>query len=107
MKKESESVWQERVAAWRASGQTQKAFCEGKSYSRYSISDWARKFARRDNFGSSPRKVILTEVVRALERKPAEVFAIVAQRGSLRVTLDARSEPGHLGNVFRALDALP
>jgi hypothetical protein len=107
MKKESESVWLERVAAWRASGQTQKAFCEGKSYSRYSISDWARKFARRENPESLPRKVILTEVVRTMERKPAEAFAIVVERNSLRVTLDSRSEPGHLSNVLRALDALP
>ena len=99
-------MWLERVAAWRASGQTQKAFCEGKNYSRYSISDWARKFARRETPESSPRKVILTKVVRAQKRAPAEVFAVVVERGSFRVTLDARSEPDHLANVFRALDSL-
>jgi hypothetical protein len=42
-----------------------------------------------------------------MERKPAEAFAIVVERNSLRVTLDSRSEPGHLSNVLRALDALP
>lgn len=43
-----EQRWREHVAAWRASGQTQQAFCSAHGLSVSSLSRWKGKLAQRD-----------------------------------------------------------
>jgi hypothetical protein len=45
---EWERVWRERIAAWRASGQTQKSFCQAHGVSASSLSRWKIRLAKRD-----------------------------------------------------------
>lgn len=42
---EQEKAWQERVAAWRASGLSQRAFALEHGFSQKQISYWSRRLA--------------------------------------------------------------
>jgi hypothetical protein len=43
-----ERQWRERIEVWRASGQTQRAFCKTHGISPTSFSHWKVKLARRE-----------------------------------------------------------
>lgn len=49
-----ERRWRERMAAWRESGLTQKAFCQAHGLSVSSFSHWKSKLAKRDAGRLSP-----------------------------------------------------
>lgn len=42
---ERESLWEERVAQWRKSGQSQRAFAEIQGYPQRQLNYWARRLA--------------------------------------------------------------
>ena len=43
-----EQLWQERIAAWRASGQSVRSFCAARQLSEASFYFWRRELARRE-----------------------------------------------------------
>jgi hypothetical protein len=49
-----EQYWQAQVEAWRASGQTQQAFCRANDLNYPRFGYWLRKFRRQG--GSEPRR---------------------------------------------------
>lgn len=46
-----EQRWRERIAGWRASGQTQQEYCRSHGISVSSFSHWKSKLARRESGG--------------------------------------------------------
>jgi hypothetical protein len=47
-KYEREALWQERVAQWRESGQSQRAFAKNQGYAQRQLNYWARRLAAVD-----------------------------------------------------------
>jgi hypothetical protein len=45
---EREALWQERVAQWRQSGQSQRAFAVNQGYPQRQLNYWARRLAAVD-----------------------------------------------------------
>src|SRR5919205_1017738 len=45
---DTETKWATRVAEWRASGQTAKAFCEGKEFAEGGLRYWSSRLNRRE-----------------------------------------------------------
>jgi hypothetical protein len=42
---EREVLWKERVAQWRESGQSQRAFAKNQGYAQRQLNYWARRLA--------------------------------------------------------------
>lgn len=60
------SEWAERVASWRASGQSAAEFCRGRPYTKESLYAWSSSLKRKQveaNVRSA--KITLARVVRA------------------------------------------
>ena len=43
---ETEERWAERVAAWRASGQTSREYCEGRDFTAGGLRHWAYRLRK-------------------------------------------------------------
>jgi hypothetical protein len=91
--------WTSRVAAWRSSGSTARAFCTERGYAVSSLYLWASKLQRAQRPRSSGVK--LARVVR--EGAAAHDAEIVVESGSLRVRLSARAVEDHLEHVLATL----
>jgi hypothetical protein len=46
------AYWQQQVAGWQASGQSQKAFCEANDLNFHRLGYWRRKLLQRADSGS-------------------------------------------------------
>lgn len=82
-KAESQEVWGERIAAWRASGQTQSVFCEAQGFNRNTMAKWINQL----NLGNPSRK----------KRKQSEKPKVKSEDSQEWITLETRkridSEP--------------
>jgi hypothetical protein len=70
-------AWASRVAAWRASGQTSTAFCEGKDFTAGGLRHWAHLLRKREAQASRGQTVRIARVVRP---RRAAARAAVASR---------------------------
>ena len=82
--KSSAAEWTERVAAWRASGQSASEFAAGKEYTEKLLRWWSSELSRREE--KRPR-VRMARVVRA-SQKEALVIAVGAARIEVRAGFD-------------------
>jgi hypothetical protein len=64
-------TWEQRVAAWRASGQSAQKFAEGRDYTVHMLRYWAGRVKEEEAAPSEP-SIRLARVVRA----PAEATAL-------------------------------
>lgn len=44
----AEKKWIRKIAAWRQSGLSARAFCEKRRINQSSLTDWVKEIARRD-----------------------------------------------------------
>jgi hypothetical protein len=52
----NEAMWSERVAAWRASGLTSEAFCEGREFTAGGLRHWAHRLERAPKARQSTKR---------------------------------------------------
>ena len=57
--------WQQRVAGWQASGQSQKAFCEANDLNFHRFGYWRRKLLHRVDSGSQKASGFVPVAVRS------------------------------------------
>src|SRR5574337_2138675 len=54
---QKEQLWRKRIAAWRASGVSKRAYCTEHDVPYWSFVDWARKIELRDGEEVPPARV--------------------------------------------------
>jgi hypothetical protein len=120
----SRAVWEVRVAEWRASGQTSKAFCEGKGFSVDGLRQWSYQLRRAEREKTQTEKpseqqslVRVARVVRGVaatsesDESPAQVSraravasqAIVVEVGEARVAVQSGFDRSTLAAVLETL----
>lgn len=82
-------VWIDHVAAWAASGQTQRAYCEAQGL-RYFAFDYWRRFVRKQNAPSTPPAVFIP-VVAAVPSAPGCGIEVRIKGGASLVWPDGRA----------------
>jgi hypothetical protein len=107
---ETEQMWSERVAAWKASGQTPEAFTRGEPYAPSTLRWWSSRLRRRvrADTTSAPAKherkrrtpfVRMAEIV----RKSESAVPVVVEVGRARIIVGERFDAGLLARVVAAL----
>lgn len=74
-------IWKKRVASWRASGQTARAFSKGRPWSPNTIRWWASRLGRES------ASTIPVVRVAQLVRSPVERGAVVVEALDTRVRI--------------------
>ncbi|WP_441295254.1 IS66 family insertion sequence element accessory protein TnpA [Massilia mucilaginosa] len=64
---ERESLWEERVAQWRKSGQSQRAFADSQGYPQRQLNYWARRLA----VPAVPPALLPVSIAAAINAAPA------------------------------------
>lgn len=93
----NESLWAERVRAWRASGEPVAHFVRGRGYSASALRSWAQRLGPVE---PSPR------FLRVVPSKPAPApgaLEMVLEVGAVRVRVAPGFDPALLAEVVRAL----
>jgi hypothetical protein len=94
----TESLWAERVRAWRASGEPVAKFVQGRGDSASALRAWAQRLGPAE---PSPR------FLRVVPSKPAPVAGgsseLVLEVGAVRVRIAPGFDPALLADVLRAL----
>ena len=91
---ETETKWSERVREWKASGQTAKAFAEGRDFKASTLVYWAS--CLRTGIGGAPRGKKRKARVRMVRVVPSGGRAddtIVVAIGTARVAVPAARTP--------------
>jgi hypothetical protein len=123
----SEQRWQERVEAWRQSGQTQTEYCSVQGIALSSLSRWHRELPRRAHLRGqsleavaetpSPetagetlrwipvgcREGLLAELEASAQREPAGRFELVSPRGWV-IRLDRHFDGPSLRRLLGVLE---
>jgi hypothetical protein len=99
----NESLWAERVRAWRASGEPVAHFVRGRGDSASALRAWAQRLGPTE---PSPR------FLRVVPSKPTPTPtpgapALVLEVGAVRVRVAPGFDPALLADVVRALGAAP
>ena len=96
--------WAERVAAWRASGETAPAFCEGKEYAPSTLRFWASRLGSLQRREATP-DIRIARVTRSTAPAVAEVDSpVVVELGRARVGVRRGFDPDVLRAVIELLD---
>jgi hypothetical protein len=103
---ETEQIWSERVAAWKASGQTPEAFAQGEVYAPSTLRWWSSRLRRRVKASPTtasktkrrPPFVRMAEVV----RRDAEPVVVI-EVGAARIIVGERFDAPLLARVVSAL----
>lgn len=104
---ETEQLWAERVAAWRASGQSPETFTRGESYAPATLRWWSSRLRRRVKAREPAKRetrrrtpfVQMAEVV----RKSDSVVPVVVEVGRARIIVGERFDATLLARVVAAL----
>jgi hypothetical protein len=84
---DTETIWKQRVASWRASGETAETFSVGRGWSPKTLLWWSSRLQRH----MTPPVVRVAQLVRSAEPAPREGSIVVEVLDArLRVTI----EPG-------------
>jgi hypothetical protein len=101
---DTESKWSERVREWKASGQTAKAFAEGRDFKASTLVYWASCLRRGRVGAAAPKKrqprVRMARVVRSQSRVDDSIMVAV---GAARVAVRAGFDEALLRRVVKAL----
>ncbi len=96
----SREEWELRVAAWRSSGMTARAYCAQEGHAVSSLYLWASKLRRHGERKELRSDVKLARVVREKLAAPA---AIVIELGELRVSVSADADREAIVTVLTTL----
>ena len=98
------AIWKKRVASWRASGKTAKAFSAGRSWSAGTLLWWSSRLGR--DAGTSAAQVRFAQVVRSYvpEQEPAPGAIVVEWLDArLRLTIQPGANRETLAAVLTLL----
>jgi hypothetical protein len=100
---ENETKWSERVQEWKASGQTSKAFAEGREFKASTLVYWASclKRGRIGAGGAQTRPGVRMALV--VPRSTGTDDTIVVAVGAARVVVRAGFDGALLRQVVKAL----
>jgi hypothetical protein len=93
----SAKIWEQRVAAWRASGLSAREFCAQEGLGQRALSRWSQ---RLPGDAAVVPTVRLARMVRTPEAAPATSPALVIEVGGVRVTV------GHGADVATVVTVL-
>jgi len=101
---ENETKWSERVREWKASGQTAKAFAEGREFKASTLVYWA-SCLRQGRIGDARprRRQPGVRMARVVPKSTRPDDAIVVAVGAARVTVRPGFDGALLRQVVRAL----
>lgn len=94
------SVWEKRVAAWRASGLSADAFAEGRGFAGATLRWWSSRLKSGARARGATSEVRLAQVVRA--PRPVAHGVVVELRGA-RVLVPPGVDEATLATVIAAL----
>jgi len=100
------AIWKKRVASWRASGKTAKAFSAGRRWSAGTLLWWSSRLGR--DAGTSAAEVRFAQVVRSRvsEQEPAGGAIVVEWlEARLRLTIQPGADRETLAAVLTMLAA--
>ena len=98
----TETKWAERVAEWKASGQTASAFCKDKDFSASGLRYWASRLGKAEQ-GEAKPEVRLARVVRGTRSGEAGETPILIEVGGARLGVRRGFDPETLGAVLEVL----
>jgi len=103
----TEAKWSARVEAWRGSGLSARAFCEGKEYTASGLRYWSSRLGRgqgerETRSEAAPREVRIARLVRAPVAAEAET-PIVIEMGGARVGVRRGFDRGALREILDVL----
>lgn len=100
----TETKWAERVADWKASGQTASAFCKGKDFSASGLRYWISRLGKgRSEPGAAKPEVRLARVVRGARSGGAAETPILIEAGGARLGVRRGFDPETLRAVLEVL----
>ena len=112
MANETEKRWAERVAEWRASGQTSTEFCEGRGFTAGGLRHWAYRLrkggAKTTALARSPaiRMLRVERVTNATASStPVGAAALTIELGAARLAVPAGFDGATLRTVLEVLVA--
>jgi transposase len=103
----NEIDWAAEVAAWRASGQTARQFCEEREYSTARLYWWSTRLKRTSSGAEGKKSVPLARVVRKpnVERARIKSAPIILHVGHARMEVSADTDRAALVVALEALAA--
>lgn len=105
-----EAMWSERVEAWRSSGLTSKAFCEGKDFTAGGLRHWAYRLRQTRPRKQGTLSVRVAKVVPVPRPSPAPEPAppsapLVLEVGGVRIAVRPGFDRPTLAAVVDVLSA--
>jgi hypothetical protein len=97
---ELEREWRRRIAAWPASGQTKKLYCQARGFSLASYYFWQAEIRRRDKEPTITPMAPRFVPVRII---PSPIFKVKVRCPSGHVVTVAGSDSVTLSSIFTAL----
>jgi hypothetical protein len=98
----TETKWTERVAGWKASGQTASAFCKGKDFSASGLRYWISRLGKGESGVVKP-EVRLARVVRGARTGEPGETPILVEVGGARLGVRRGFDPETLRAVLDVL----
>lgn len=107
-------IWEHRVAAWRASGQSARAFAEGREFTVHMLRYWARQVGARTPTAAATTALVARPAVRmarvlrtAADVEPAasDQRPVMIEVGRARVAVVAGFDRPTLAAVLELLGA--
>jgi hypothetical protein len=102
---ETETKWAARVEDWRASGETARAFCEGKDFSRGGLRYWSSRLRKVAPPAARNGEVRLARVVRGQAALADAETPVVIEVGRARVGVRRGFDAATLRVVLDVLGA--
>lgn len=94
----TESVWRERVSAWRASGESAPAYARGRGYAPSTLRYWASRFSREEATVAG-----FVRLVPMTASAPAAAPDLFVEVGGARVRVAPGFDAALLADLVRAL----
>jgi hypothetical protein len=91
----TETIWQERVAAWRASGETAEQFARGRGFAATTLRWWSSRLGRE----AAPGFVRLVPQAAV----PPAAGVVIVEVGGARIQVAPGFDAGLLAQVVAAL----
>jgi hypothetical protein len=97
--------WARRVEAWRASGQSARAFVQGRGYAAGTLHWWSWCLGGRTaGRGPKPGEVRLVPLVVSAKPEASSRPLVVELRGGHRAQLERRFDPDLLRQLLSAME---
>lgn len=93
------TLWTERVVQWRASGLSQRAFCEQHGWPLNRLVYWARRLKE----GTGPVRLVAVKVSGKVAESEANASLILRGAGGWQLVIPAQPDAAWLANLLRRL----